>query len=69
MGFHDWPAAMYFSLGCYSTAGGDQVVLPREWKLLEGVEAMLGALMFGVSTAFLFGVITEIHRLSLSRTA
>ena len=69
VGFHDWPAAMNFSLGSYSTSGADEVVLPREWKLLEGVEAMLGALMFGLSTAFLFAVITEVHRLSLRRAA
>jgi voltage-gated potassium channel len=57
----DWPTAVYFSLGCYSTVGAERIVLPREWRLLGGVEGMLGALMFGLSTAFLFAVVNEIH--------
>jgi voltage-gated potassium channel len=58
----DWQTAVYFSLGCYSTVGAESVVLPREWRLLEGVEAMVGALMFGMSAAFLFAVVNQIHR-------
>jgi voltage-gated potassium channel len=61
VGFDDWPTAVYFSLGCYSTVGTEPVLLPREWRLLGGMEAMLGALMFGLSTAFLFAVVHEIH--------
>jgi voltage-gated potassium channel len=58
----DWPTAVHFSLGCYSTVGGERIVLPPQWRLLGGVEGMLGALMFGLSTAFLFAVFNEIHR-------
>ena len=57
----DWPTAVYLSLGYYSTVGAD-LVLPREWRMLGGVEAMLGALMFGLSTAYLFAVVSEIYR-------
>ena len=57
----DWQTAVYFSLGAYSTIDAESVVLLRKWRLLPGVEAMLGALMFGVSTAFLFAVDNEIH--------
>ena len=60
-GFDDWPTAVYFSLGAYSTVGAESVVLPREWRVLKGVEAMVGALMYGLSTAFLFAVVNEIH--------
>ena len=63
-GLDDWPTAMYFSLGAYSTVGADQVVLAREWRVLKGVEAILGALMFGLSAAFLFGVTAEMDRRS-----
>jgi hypothetical protein len=64
VGLDDWATAMYFSLGAYSTVGADQVVLPREWRVLKGVEAVLGALMFGLSAAFLFGVTVELDRRS-----
>ena len=62
VGFADWPTAVFFSLGAYSTVGADQVVLSRDWRMLEGVEAIAAALMFGVSTAYMFGVIHEIYR-------
>ena len=62
VGFEDWSTAVSFSLGCYTTVGADQVVLPREWRLLKGLEAITAALMFGVSTAFIFAVINEGHR-------
>jgi hypothetical protein len=62
VGFDDWPTAVSFSLGCYTTVGVDQVVLPRQWGLLKGLEAITAALMFGLSTAFIFAVINESHR-------
>lgn len=61
-GFDDWSTAVYFSLGCYSTVGTGDVHLPREWRVLEGLEAILAALMFGLSTAFLFAVIADLRR-------
>ena len=62
VGFDDWSTAVYFSLGCYSTVGTGDVHLPGEWRVLEGLEAILAALMFGLSTAFLFGALSELHR-------
>ena len=61
-GFDDWQTAVYFSLGSYSTVGSDQVVLSREWRVLGPVEGILGTLMFGLSAAFLFAVLIEMHR-------
>ena len=61
-GFADWPTAVYFSLGSYTTVGADQVVLSRDWRMLEGAEAIAAALMFGVSTAFIYAVMNEMHR-------
>jgi len=61
-GFGDWATAVYFSLGCYSSVGGDRIVLPREWRLMERAEEISGTLMFGVSTGLIFGVTQEIHR-------
>ena len=61
-GFDEWSTAFYVSLGCYSTVGTGDIHLPREWRVLEGLEAILAALMFGLSTAFLFAVTTDLHR-------
>ena len=61
IGIEDWSTAVHLSLGYYSTVGAE-LVLPRAWRMLGGVEAMLGALMFGLSTAYLFAVVSEINR-------
>jgi len=34
-------------------------VLPHEWRLLSGVEALTGILMCGWSTGFFFAVVTR----------
>jgi voltage-gated potassium channel len=61
--FDDFRTALYFSLGSYSTVGAGELALPAEWRLLAGVEAIVGALMFGLSTALLFTVMNEINHL------
>jgi hypothetical protein len=57
--FYVWRAAMpdlqtsvYFSAVTYTTTGYGDLVLPKEWRLLGGVEALTGILMCGWSTAF-----------------
>ena len=48
--------AMLFSLGAMTTVGAPGLVLPRPWQMLGVLEAGNGALLFGVSTAYVFGV-------------
>ena len=60
--FDDGATALFFSLGSYSTLGAANVVLPSEWRLLGGIEGLVGALMFGLSTAFIFSVMHAIYR-------
>ncbi len=55
----DVGAAIYSSAGSYTTSGSD-IVLPPEWKLLGPFEAVVGMLMFGVSTAFIFAVVNRL---------
>ena len=57
-------AAYYHSAVNYSTLGYGDVVMTSSWKLLGPLEAVNGALMFGVSTAMIFAVI---QRLILTR--
>ena len=48
--------AMLFSVGAMTTVGAPGLVLPRPWQMLGVLEAGNGALLFGVSTAYVFGV-------------
>jgi len=56
----DLPAALYCSAGDYTTLGPGDLVLPPQWRLLGPLEATTGMLMFGISTALIFGVIQRL---------
>jgi len=60
--FKDFETSLYFSLTCYSTVGYGDVLLPDSWRLLGTVEAISGALLCGLSTAFLFAIINVMFR-------
>jgi hypothetical protein len=53
----DLQSAFYFSAVTYTTTGYGDLVLPPEWRLLGGVEALTGILMCGWSAAFFFEVL------------
>ena len=53
-------AALYCSAGSYTTVGSGEVVLSPRWKLLGPLEAAVGLLMFGVSTALIFAVLQRL---------
>lgn len=55
----DLPTALYFSAVTYTTTGYGDLVLPEEWRLLGGVEALTGILMCGWSTGFFFAVVSR----------
>ncbi len=57
----DAHVAFYFSSVTYTTVGYGDVVLPREWRLVGGVEALTGILMCGWSTAFFFMVVSRMY--------
>jgi hypothetical protein len=58
----DMDSALYFSAVTYTTVGYGDVVLPREWHLVGGVEALTGILMCGWSTAFFFAVVSRMYQ-------
>ena len=60
-GMPDLPTALYFSAVTYTTTGYGDLVLPPEWRLVGGVEALTGILMCGWSTGFFFAVVSRIH--------
>jgi len=55
----DLQSALYFSAVTYTTTGYGDVVLPVEWRLLGGVEALTGILMCGWSTGFFFAIVSR----------
>lgn len=59
----DMETAGYFSAVTYTTTGYGDVVLPAEWRLGGGVEALTGILMCGLSTGMFFAVFSWIFGL------
>jgi hypothetical protein len=60
----DFTTAAYFSAVTYTTTGYGDLVLPEEWRLVGGVEALTGILMCGLSTGMFFAVFSEIFGLN-----
>ena len=58
----DLPSALYFSAVTYTTTGYGDLVLPEEWRLVGGVEALTGILMCGWSTGFFFAVVNRMYQ-------
>src|SRR5262245_9585503 len=59
--FRDLPSARYFSSVTYTTTGYGDLVLPQDWRILGGVEALTGILMCGWSTGFFFAVVSRMY--------
>ena len=57
----DLSSAFYFSAVTYTTTGYGDLVLPTEWRLVGGVEALTGILMCGWSAAVFFAVVTRMN--------
>ncbi len=57
----DLQSAFYFSGVTYTTTGYGDLVLPRDWRLVGGIEALTGILMCGWSTGFFFAVVSRMH--------
>jgi len=60
-GMPDLQSAFYFSAVTYTTTGYGDLVLPNEWRLVGGVEALTGILMCGWSAAFFFAVVSRMN--------
>ncbi len=55
--FTNFEDAVYFSSVTYTTLGYGDVTLSDNWRLLCGIQAMNGVLLFGWSTAILFSLV------------
>jgi len=65
----DFTTAAYFSAVTYTTTGYGDLVLPEEWRLVGGVEALTGILMCGLSTGMFFAVFAKIFDLKAEADA
>lgn len=52
--------AMLYSLDAMTTYGHETQVLAEHWRMLGSIEALNGALLFGLTTAFLFWLFQRI---------
>jgi hypothetical protein len=59
----DFKSAMLYSLNAITSYGHESLVLEPRWQLMGAIEALNGCLLFGLSTAFLFGIIHRIWEL------
>lgn len=60
----DFTTAAYFSAVTYTTTGYGDLVLPKDWRLVGGIEALTGILMCGLSAGMFFAVFTQTFRLN-----
>ena len=58
--FTELSKALYFSVVTSTTLGYGDITLTERWQLLASFEAMGGLILFGVSTAFLLGVMRKL---------
>ncbi len=54
--------AVYYSLAAYTTLGIGDVVVPQEQRLLGGMTAANGFLMFGIMTAMVTDTLRHVRR-------
>ena len=57
--FVEFEASVYFALVAFTTLGFGDILLPQEWRLLGGMAAANGLLMFGLLTAILVETLRE----------
>ncbi len=54
--------ALYFSVVSFTTLGFGDITLPVQWRILSGLSAANGLILFGLSTAFLIEFLTRLRR-------
>jgi hypothetical protein len=60
----DYKDAALYSLSAMTTYGDSNLHLEKHWRLLGALEALDGMLLFGLTTAFLFGIIQKTRDLT-----
>jgi ion channel len=63
----DFETCLYFSTTSYTTIGYGDVVLPRAWRMLGGIEGVTGVLLCGLSSAFVFAIVNAMFQMRVQR--
>lgn len=66
--FPSLEAAIYFTSVAFTTLGFGDITLSIEWRLLSGMVATNGFILFGLGTAFLFEAIIRFRNLRLAQS-
>jgi len=56
----DFERAFYYSAQTYTALGYGDIILSERWRLLGPLEAINGLLLFGLSTAVMFAVLSRL---------
>jgi hypothetical protein len=56
----DNKSAMLYSLSAITTYGHAEIFLATHWRLMGALEALNGVILFGLTTAFLYGMIQRV---------
>jgi hypothetical protein len=65
----DSKSALLYSLGAMTTYGHEHFDLANHWQLMGALEALNGMILFGLTTAFLYGMIRELLAARQDKTA
>ncbi len=55
--------SIYFATVAFTTLGFGDIVLDQQWRLLSGLAAVNGLILFGLTTAFLADIVFQIRAL------
>ncbi len=67
--FHELEPAVYFSVVTMTTLGYGDIILDAKWRLLSGLTAVNGLIIFGLTTAFLVEFIFQLRKAQNKRPA
>ena len=54
--------ALYFATVTYTTLGYGDIILSEPFRMLSGIEAANGFILFGWTTAFIFEIVSQLYR-------
>ena len=57
----DFETSLYFSIVTFTTLGYGDVTLPNQWNLLASIEAAIGIIIFGWTTAIVMAVVQRLY--------
>ena len=57
----DFKSSLYFSIVTFTTLGYGDIILNQSWRLLSSLEAALGIIIFGWTTAIVISVVQKLY--------